>query len=474
MKAAFLSLMMSTVAPAQPPAPESPLVYVKVIAPAGARVTFHPGTPGAKTLTAPAIVGVRPGYIYRLELALPQAPNLKLFPSLEVRGALRLTVAQAMRHPIPVVFHADEIGRVERLGAMITKVHYLEDPSQAAPIATTPDEPLILDVPNDADPLQEARFRGRPMIIVRLGEREATRDELVRTAVPNTILFEGEPRLALPTAPPVIPWLHLPVYDPLIGAKRSNEECLPDGGDIGPRVGIGPDGKLGGLDASDTAIEYTTEAGKRRVAVSNRVCVLVPRYAVLRQEIAPLGQAAVHTPGATYSTKTTVDLNNKATPGATAGHKHLAQTQSRQSPHAEVGRVHLHGFDNIKGVQLIGMVEGVKIVATVKEPDEITAYPFCEPISLFKWSEPKEARVGDVVTFYLRYHNHTKQFVDNLAVSDSLTGRLEYIPGSARSDRETTLTVTPNEAGSVVLRWELSGKLPPGATGIVAFQVKIR
>ncbi len=98
----------------------------------------------------------------------------------------------------------------------------------------------------------------------------------------------------------------------------------------------------------------------------------------------------------------------------------------------------------------------------------------CEPISLFKWSEPKEAQVGDVVTFYLRYHNHTKEPVDALAITDSLTGRLEYIPGSARSDREATLTVQANEAGSVVLRWELAGKLPPGQSGVVAFQARVR
>jgi uncharacterized repeat protein (TIGR01451 family) len=114
------------------------------------------------------------------------------------------------------------------------------------------------------------------------------------------------------------------------------------------------------------------------------------------------------------------------------------------------------------------------VVGKVQEPDEITAYPFCEPISLFKWAEPKEAQVGDVVTFYLRYHNHTKQPVESLVVSDSLTGRLEYIPGSARSDREATLTIQPNEAGSVILRWEVSGKLPAGESGVVAFQTRVR
>ena len=48
------------------------------------------------------------------------------------------------------------------------------------------------------------------------------------------------------------------------------------------------------------------------------------------------------------------------------------------------------------------------------------------------------------------------------------------IRDSARSDREAALTTTPNEAGSVILRWELTGKLPPGASGTVAFQARVR
>lgn len=479
MNGMILTLMMSAATtPAQLPAPptpvESPLLFVKVIGPAGMRVTFHPGAPEPKTFDAPATVGLRPGYIYRLELTLPQMPNVKLFPSLEVRGALKTKLDQAQRHPVPIVFLADELTRIDRTGAMVTKVHYIEDPALAAPIPTRPDEPLIVDLPGDADPLQEARLVGRPMVVVRLGEREPSREELLRFAVPNTILFPGEMRLPLPPVPPQVPWLHIPVYDPLVGPRITHEECLPDGGDVGPRIGIGPDGKLGGFNASDAAIEFTDDTGKRKVSISNRVCILAPRFAVLRQEIAPVGHLMVRMPGATIGSKTTVDINNKMVPGQSVGLKHPAQTISRVSPHAEVGVVRLHGLEHIKNVQIVGTSRGTRVVGIVKEPDEMQGHPFSEPVSLFKWATPREAQIGDMVTFYLRYTNHTTEFVDNLAVSDSLSGRLEYVPGSARSDREAALLVTPNEAGSVILRWELTGKLPPGGTGIVTFQARVR
>jgi uncharacterized repeat protein (TIGR01451 family) len=472
-----LLLMLSLTMPAQPHAPQAPpapILYAKVMGPAGMKVTFHPGTPGERTLEVPAMVGLRPGYIYRLALSLPQTPNVKLYPTLEVRGALQTTVAQAMRHPVPIVFLDDELRRVERNGSMITKVHYLEDPSQAPPVATAPNEPLLVDVPNDADPIEEARSKGRPMVIVRLGEKEPDRDELVRFAVPNTILFPGEQRLPLPPAPPLVPWLHLPVYDPIIGAKRTDEECLPDGGDVGPRMGIGPDGKLGGFNASDTAVEYSTESGKRLFSPSNRVCILVPRYAVARQELVPVGSKLVTGAGVALVAKAPSTMNRKEATQGAATAMHLAAASSKLSPSGMRSREKLHTFENLQGVRILAMSEGVKIVGNVKGPDEITAYPFCEPLSLYKWAEPKEAQVGDTITYYLRYHNHTKQAMDNVVISDSLSGRLDYIPGSARSDREAALTVTPNEAGSVILRWEISGKIAPGDKGIVAFQVKVR
>jgi hypothetical protein len=31
-----------------------------------------------------------------------------------------------------------------------------------------------------------------------------------------------------------------------------------------------------------------------------------------------------------------------------------------------------------------------------------------------------------------------------------------------------------NEAGSSVLRWQIAGELPPGQSGIVQFQAKVR
>ena len=78
------------------------------------------------------------------------------------------------------------------------------------------------------------------------------------------------------------------------------------------------------------------------------------------------------------------------------------------------------------------------------------------------------------MTFTLRYRNNSGQPIDDLAVTDSLTGRLEYVPGSAKADRNSVFTMQTNEAGSLILRWEVSGRLMPGESGKVTFQARIR
>jgi uncharacterized repeat protein (TIGR01451 family) len=451
--------------------PQAALLYVRVLGPEGMRTTYFPGTPAARTFAGPEEVGLRPGYIYRLELSNLNVPGGKLYPSLEVRGMLNMPLAQAARHPVPLVFTAEELRRVTLAGSMITKVFFLEDPSLAPPIQTDPNDPLVFEVPSDTEAIHEARNRGRPMVIVRLGENQPSPDELARVAVPNTILFPGDARLTIPPVPPYIPWMNWPVFDPVLGAERTAEECLPDGGDVGPRVGIGPDGRLGGLNASDTAMEFTTESGKRKTVVSNRICVLVPRFAIARQEIAPAGLGVAVGLNGAKGIKGFSEASSRVPTNSAEKIVMVASTTGRKLPSQIQGRVLLHGFDNIKGVKITAQVNGTRVVGQVKEPEEISA-PLC--ISLYKWADPKEAQIGDIVTFYLRYHNNTKQAVDNISVSDSLTARLEYVSGSAKSDREAVLTIQPNEVGSVVLRWDVAGKLPPGQSGVLAFQARVR
>ena len=46
--------------------------------------------------------------------------------------------------------------------------------------------------------------------------------------------------------------------------------------------------------------------------------------------------------------------------------------------------------------------------------------------------------------------------------------------GSAETDRPGNFTTATNEAGSVVVRWDLPGTLLPGQAGMVRFKAKVR
>jgi uncharacterized repeat protein (TIGR01451 family) len=93
---------------------------------------------------------------------------------------------------------------------------------------------------------------------------------------------------------------------------------------------------------------------------------------------------------------------------------------------------------------------------------------------LTKCADKQAAQVGDLITFTLKYANTGGQPITGIVVADSLTGRLEYIIGSAKTDRPANFTTQLNEAGSVILRWETTSPLPPGQTGTVTFQARIR
>jgi uncharacterized repeat protein (TIGR01451 family) len=499
-------------------------------------VTFYQGKAPPRKFAAPVIVGLRPGYPYRVKLTdIPEHPGLALYPTLEVYGTLLLP--PKLRGPLyPAPFPLAEID-VERVAAssMLTKVIYLEDPEKAPPTATRPDEPsLETDLLPGSDPWVEARALGRPLVLVRLGGRQISEEELAAQSIPGTILFPDEKSLAHPAVPPWIPWACVPYFDPRLGPKPPTEECLKDGGNAGMRAGLDRNGQLQGLGPADTVAEYTDSLGQRRLAVSNVVCICVPRFAVLRKEIpiaryetalAPirvetvLGQTLLRAnvpslvsiqneqlQGLLGRERPTGAVNSLGVdrvvhvevlqgyflnlgPGIVLGTNAVVQLTEverarllRQVELAQVlsQPVGVRGVEQIEGTAVVGKMKGIQIigavattrecVATCNEVPEAPAKPLC----LHKWANVECAQVGDVVTFYLKYSNQGGQPISDVAVTDSLTGRLEYVAGSAKSDRNAVFTTQPNEVGSLILRWEFSSTLQPGQCGAVSFQARVR
>lgn len=478
---AFTSLVLLTTSiraqipyPLVPPRALPPLMYVKFAGPAGMKVTFYKGDGRGHTFTAPASVGLRPGYVYRAQITdIPGHPGMTLFPSFDVRGSLmlgnRLTNAD---FPAAVVFRDLDIAAI-RDGSLVTKLVILERPEHAVARASDKDDPLEMDVHPQGNLDMEAAMRGKVLMVVQLGQRQYSPDEMAEQAISGTVLLPGERVLPMPSRPPLVAFNCWPVYDPRLGPADPCEDIrLWDGGDVGLQAGFGPDSKLRGLDPSDTVAEYTDSRGRKRVAVSNRVALCVPRFVLLRKETQASSQLAQFGPGRTESIQAR-DLVRMRLPTLEAIQNELAE--SVYSGQRASGTIH------IAGTAIVGKLEGTRIFAVTEETASVQGTCLTpskeqpdKPLKIIKWPDKTGGLIGDIITFFLRFSNVGGQPITDIVVSDSLTTRYEYVPGSARSDRESVFTIQPNDAGSSVLRWEFPGALQPGDSGVVSFQVRIR
>jgi uncharacterized repeat protein (TIGR01451 family) len=456
-----------------PPHGPAPLFYVRLIGPAGLHVTLFQGTPQGYEYAAPVAVGLRPGYIYRIKLTgLPGHPTEALYPTLEVRGSLVMPPGlRAADFPAPIVFSKEDIDKVFASG-FLTKVLVLEHPDQAMPDASQKDHPLEIETFSPEDAMSEARVRGRPMLKLRWGERALSADELAHESIPGTILLPDQQTLPPPHVAPCIPWNGMTFYDPIIGPKPPEEECLQDGGDIGPRAGLNALGQLGGLNPTDTVAVYADSRGKKHIAVSNRVCICVPRFVIMRAINFPAGYGSVIAVDHSDQTIAEMEMRNRERADVAQQNEELRFMASRERPSASKIVTGIKDVAQFQGGAIaFGFVEGQAVIGSVTKPPEDRPDL---PLLLCKSADRKSAQVGDIITFQLKYSNVGGKQITGVVVSDSLTGRLEYIPDSAKSDRHTTFTTQPNEAGSVILRWAVTGALPPGQSGIVTFQARVR
>jgi uncharacterized repeat protein (TIGR01451 family) len=524
-----LTLLAAGGSAAVPPPPEvhNPLLYVRIQGPEGMVAAFVGGAGSQRLFDTPLTVGLRPGRVYRLRLdGLPDHPGEVLYPSLEVWGTLRLPPnARGADHPAPVVIRPADIRRA-LAGTLVTKVIALEDPEKASPISPPEGEPAAeLTVAPAEDPVEYAQALGRPVLIVRIGQREPDPQELARQAGHHALLPGDH---CLPPQGPFGPRLPRTPHFTL-------EECLRDGGDRGQPAYFDANGQLRGVDPSDSVAEYTDSLGRRRLGVTNTVCLCVPRFLSVTHLLPAVELEGVRQPGnlgglqervlltarqdsrrvrlleepETLHAGQKLQANVVVTPPLRLTHLQvLRAVEMLLGPAEFIGTEKVLTLTEVEKVRLIRQVElalalsqpiGTKRVVDsqttqvvgvatgigqvigrletreascicVPEPPKIPE----QPLHLCKWVSTHSAQIGDVVTFYIRYSNLGGRPIRDIAVSDSLTARLEYLPGTAKSDREAVFVTQENEAGSLILRWEIRDPLPPNQRGVVSFQARIK
>lgn len=343
--------------PMVPPNPAPVPVFVRVSGLEKARVVFFGIGGKPNRLDLPATVGLRVlnTYTFALE-GLPDLEDRQFFGTIETIGApLVPACAKTERVPIPIHLTDEDVVALRRR-LLLTKILVLEDPATAMPLQTDPDEPVVYDMPQTVDPIRRAKELGLVMLVVRIGDRVLTSEELASIGLVGPLwigrklkiqgaqghervvweYLDSETGTSAPTepvtlahgrtycpagsgqggcadpgrvhspgahsaevtpgpgaAPPSSPRRPFPLPPPVLSGNFGGaDQFLCDGGDRRPRAGIGVEGHLVNVDPSDTVAEYRDGVGTKRIVPSNCVCIYAPRFAEVRFLRGPEGYDA--------------------------------------------------------------------------------------------------------------------------------------------------------------------------------------
>lgn len=302
-----------------------------------------------------------------------------------------------------------------------------------------------------------------------------------------------------------------------------DDEYLYDGGDSGVPATVDRDWQVQGVRTEDTIAVYDTLAGDRVVQPSNRVHIYAPRFGAVRQVEGLLlnqqneGLIADGMPvelgryedvdGATTSIQNLQPDRQIVTRRADA----LRVRQGEGVVSTRIGPIDLYEHDfkpyedltvirlgTFKGAEMARLAagveaaitwsgdEGVQVVldrqaaaADVSDQKVEIVYTVNEPpanpkLRIVKVASTQFAQPGDEIDFTLRFDNVGNQRIGNVTIIDSLTPRLAYVEGSAKSSLPASFSTQYNEGDSLVLRWEIADPLNPEEGGVLRFRCRVR
>lgn len=315
-------------------------------------------------------------------------------------------------------------------------------------------------------------------------------------------------------AAPVMPMMPKPwYYDP--------QEFLCDGGDQNPDATLTRGDQIIGLQPEDTVTHYTTEDGDIEFTASNRVCLYSPRFGSVRRitgailndhSIAASGVARpVGAQGVNYDQPGLVMTDTVEIEKAEFTRRIDSMRDRNRGVRIEnIQQLEMAGdvlavlasIDNLSLVQIdesqLAIIERLAIAAnawTVDESVEVEILDLAAPIlvrdqkvdalvvyefpdagrlNLIKLADKQHAAIGEEVTFALRLQNVGDSAVSNVAVTDNLTTRLDYVVDSQTSSAKAQFKTKTNDAGSTQLTWEIQEELAVGDSVTIEFKCRVR
>ena len=309
-------------------------------------------------------------------------------------------------------------------------------------------------------------------------------------------------------------------YGPVVGPS---DEYLCDGGDFVTPAGVHADWTIDGLEQEDAIGHYDTVDGRVVVTPSNRVCIYAPRFAAVRRVVQPIAHEQPVFVNETLDEQIAGEGDRSIAAGCCQLQRHAVAidlASSRRTCSGNGSRragsricrrrwtrtTSLAAYANLEiirtgevsdaekalversseaaitwtGVQAPQVVFGVKQahaqVGSVKPGGIIyqTDEPNSPRLRLIKLASCGHAQPGEEIEFTLRFDNIGDQVIGNVTIVDNLSTRFEYVPETAKSSVDADFSRKPNDAGSLILRWEIKDPVKPGEGGVLRFRVKVR
>lgn len=329
------------------------------------------------------------------------------------------------------------------------------------------------------------------------------------------------PNDAIVTAPvegtPVGPWA-----PPGISQPWPQDEYLADGGDRNIQVAVNTDWQVRGLDPEDTIAHFDTLDGQTLVEASNRVDIYSPRFGSIRKVVSLVqGEqndrvGDVHQPtslvrhdditrvasskqqiqpGRNRGAQPPIIYQAKQGDGALSTALGLSSFQDAFKPYENLKLIREGSVDSRESARLAkgiaaaivwSSVDSLQIMLDHQAATEnvnavkpnviytVDQPPANPKLRVVKVASAQMAEPGDTIDFTIRFDNVGNQPIGNVTLLDNLTTRLEYIPQSAQSSLDADFRAETNEAGSLLLRWEIKNPLPAGQGGVVRFRCRVR
>lgn len=367
------------------------------------------------------------------------------------------------------------------------------------------------------DSLPGEAWSGDSSLVAATAESAAGEASVSDAAPPR----QAEPGVAMGPAPlpydPTGPWA-----PPGLRRPWPPDEYLRDGGDRELPAEVGNQWQVRGLESEDTIAHYDTLDGRTLVEPSNPVHIYSPRFGAVRQVVSLVANAQLegsrglhldeaveqHTEqrlaqagtqhyqavGQVAATPPTI-FESRQGDGVMSTAAGPAGFQDALLPYANLSAIRDGVVVAEEAAMLAKASEAALVWQSQQAPQVIldrqaamaeigdvklqTVYTVGQPpgnprLRLIKIASTPIAQSGDEIDFTLRFDNVGNQLIGNVTIIDSLTGRLEYVEGSAQCSREATFSTQPNEAGSLVIRCEVTDPLEPGQGGVIRFRCRVR